>query len=83
MVFDEAAVPSMGESCRALEVQRNDDEEDNTPESCNPDSRNLCRATPVEKIRTDLWGSRRYGKLKLCYMSRMMMNGMITRGKLP
>jgi hypothetical protein len=30
VVFDEAAVLSMGESCRALEVQRNGDEEDNT-----------------------------------------------------
>jgi hypothetical protein len=37
VVFGEAVVLSNGESCRALEVQRNDDEEDNTPHS-----RNMC-----------------------------------------
>jgi hypothetical protein len=34
VVFDEAAVLFMGESCRALEVQRNGDEKDNTFDSC-------------------------------------------------
>jgi hypothetical protein len=33
MVFDEVVAFSMGESCRALEVQHNDDEKDNTLDS--------------------------------------------------
>jgi hypothetical protein len=37
---------SLHHSCRALEVQRNDDEEDNTPNLRNPYSRNLCGEEP-------------------------------------
>jgi hypothetical protein len=46
VVFDEADVLPIGESCCALEVQRNDDKEDNTPDSHNPHSRKLCGEDP-------------------------------------
>jgi hypothetical protein len=64
VVLDEAAVLFMGESCRAVEVQRNGDEKDNTSDSCS-----LCGDEPDTSL-----GESRYGKLIRYIMGRLRMN---------
>jgi hypothetical protein len=68
--FDEVVVVFIGESCRALEVQRNYDEEDNTPDSRNTDSRNLCGEAPDRCL-----GESPLRKTQTGVGSRLGMNG--------